>query len=130
MVTMHGVAEAAYLLDDSATAARVYELLRPYGHLPIVGSLAVACFGSAHHALGVAALTMGDVDRAVTHLRESVRQNLALAHWPRSPPPGSGSRWRSYGPGGRPRPTPSGRRWPRRRGRGAASGDRRTWRRG
>ncbi|MFD1275268.1 hypothetical protein ACFQ51_38055 [Streptomyces kaempferi] len=82
MVTMHGVAEAAYLLDDSATAARVYELLRPYGHLPIVGSLAVACFGSAHHALGVAALTMGDVDRAVTHLRESVRQNLALAHWP------------------------------------------------
>ncbi|MGW3633016.1 hypothetical protein ACWD7F_23105 [Streptomyces sp. NPDC005122] len=82
MVTMHGVAEAAYLLDDSATAARVYELLRPYGHLPIVGSLAVACFGSAHHALGVAALTMGDVDRAVTHLRDAVRQNLALAHWP------------------------------------------------
>ncbi|MEU0034197.1 hypothetical protein [Streptomyces sp. NPDC006333] len=82
MVTMHGVAEAAYLLDDTATAARVYELLRPYGHLPIVGSLAVACFGSAHHALGVAALTMGDVDRAVTHLRDAVRQNLALGHWP------------------------------------------------
>ncbi|WP_435222682.1 hypothetical protein [Streptomyces sp. Tue6028] len=82
MVTMHGVAEAAYLLDDTATAARVYELLSPYGHLPIVGSLAVACFGSAHHALGVAALTMGDVDRAVTHLRDAVQQNLALAHWP------------------------------------------------
>ncbi|MDT0467913.1 hypothetical protein [Streptomyces gibsoniae] len=82
MVTMHGVAEAAYLLDDTATAARVYELLSPYGHLPIVGSLAVACFGSAHHALGVAALTMGDIDRAVTHLRDAVRQNLALAHWP------------------------------------------------
>lgn len=82
MVTMHGVAEAAYLLDDTATAARVYELLGPYGHLPIVGSLAVACFGSAQHALGVAALTMGDVDRAVTHLRDAVRQNLALAHWP------------------------------------------------
>ena len=81
MVTMHGVAEAAYLLDDTATAARVYELLSPYGHLPMVGSLAVACFGSAHHALGVAALTTGDVDRAVTHLREAVRQNLALAHW-------------------------------------------------
>ncbi|MFE2139956.1 tetratricopeptide repeat protein [Streptomyces sp. NPDC059466] len=82
LVTMHGVAEAAYLLDDTATAARVYELLGPYGHLPIVGSLAVACFGSAHHALGVAALTMGDVDRAVTHLRDAVRQNLALGHWP------------------------------------------------
>ncbi|SEO47042.1 hypothetical protein SAMN05216267_102786 [Actinacidiphila rubida] len=82
MVTMHGVAEAAYLLDDTATAARVYELLSPYGHLPMVGSLAVACFGSAHHALGVAALTTGDVDRAVTHLRDALRQNLALAHWP------------------------------------------------
>lgn len=82
MVTMHGVAEAAYLLDDAHTAARVYELLSPYGHLPMVGSLAIACFGSAHHALGVAALTMGDVDRAVTHLRDAVRQNLALAHWP------------------------------------------------
>ncbi|MGW7243782.1 hypothetical protein [Streptomyces sp. NPDC054804] len=82
MVTMHGVAEAAYLLDDTATAARVYALLSPYGHLPMVGSLAVACFGSAHHALGVAALTVGDVDRAVTHLRYAVRQNLALPHWP------------------------------------------------
>ncbi|MFJ4848663.1 MULTISPECIES: hypothetical protein [unclassified Streptomyces] len=82
MVTMHGVAEAAYLLDDTATAARVYELLSPYGHLPMVGSLAVACFGSAQHALGVAALTTGDVDRAVAHLRDAVRQNLALAHWP------------------------------------------------
>lgn len=82
MVTMHGVAEAAYLLDDTATAARVYELLSPYGHLPMVGSLAVACFGSAHHALGVAALTTGDVDRAAAHLRDAVRQNLALAHWP------------------------------------------------
>lgn len=82
MVTMHGVAEAAYLLDDTATAARVYELLSPYGHLPMVGSLAVACFGSAQHALGVAALTTGDADRAVAHLRDAVRQNLALAHWP------------------------------------------------
>ncbi|MGW3916926.1 hypothetical protein ACWEBX_36320 [Streptomyces sp. NPDC005070] len=82
MVTMHGVAEAAYLLDDTATAARVYELLSPYAHLPVVGSLAVACFGSTHHALGVAALTMGDVERAVTHLRDAARQNLALAHWP------------------------------------------------
>lgn len=82
MVTMHGVAEAAYLVDDTATAARVYELLSPYQHLPMVGSLAVACFGSAHHALGVASLTTGDVDRAVNHLRAAVRQNLALAHWP------------------------------------------------
>src|SRR5204863_1034798 len=54
----------------------------PYAHLPMVGSLAVACFGSVQHALGVAALTAGELDRAVAHFHAAVRQNLALAHWP------------------------------------------------
>src|SRR2546423_5763617 len=48
----------------------------------MVGSRGVACFGSVHQALGVAALTTGDLDRAVEHFRAAVRQNLALAHWP------------------------------------------------
>jgi hypothetical protein len=82
LVTMNAVVEAAYLLDDADTAARAYELLSPHAHLPMVASLAVACFGSTHHALGVASLTTGDLDRAVEHFRAAVRQNLALAHWP------------------------------------------------
>ena len=82
LVTMNGIVEAAFLLDDAGTAARAYELLRPYRRLPMVGSLGITCFGSAEHALGVAALVGGEVDRSIEHLRAAVRHNLALGHWP------------------------------------------------
>jgi hypothetical protein len=82
MVMMYGLVEAAYLLGHDAAAARAYDLLRPYSDQPMTASLGVACFGSAHHALGVAALTLRDSGRAVAHLREAVHRNLALGHWP------------------------------------------------
>jgi DNA-binding SARP family transcriptional activator len=82
LVTMYGVVEAAALLGDAEVAAAAYQLIEPVGRLPMMGSLAVACFGSAQHALGVAALTVGRVDHAVEHLRRAVRHNLALGHWP------------------------------------------------
>jgi hypothetical protein len=82
LVTMNGVVQAAHLLDDADTSARAYELLSPFAHLPMVASLGVACFGSVHHALGIASLTTGNLDRAVDHLRAAGRANLAMAHWP------------------------------------------------
>jgi DNA-binding SARP family transcriptional activator len=82
MVSMNGVAEAAYRLGDAETAACAYELLSPFADLPVMASLAVACFGSAHYPLGVAAMAMGDRERAVRHLHTAIRHNLALAHWP------------------------------------------------
>jgi hypothetical protein len=82
LVTMNGIVEAANLLGDAGISARAYELLRPFAHLPMMASLGVACFGSVQHALGVAALTIGEVDRAAEHLRAAVDRNLALAHWP------------------------------------------------
>jgi hypothetical protein len=82
LISLCGAAETAYLLDDAETAARIAELLRPFGHLPAMASLAIACFGSVHYPLGTAALTTGDLDRAVAHLRAAVQHNLALAHWP------------------------------------------------
>jgi hypothetical protein len=82
LVTMNGVVEAAYLLEEPDVAARAYELLRPHAHLPMIGSLGVTCFGSAQHALGVAALTTRQLDLAVEHLTTAVQHNLALAHWP------------------------------------------------
>jgi hypothetical protein len=82
LVTMNGIVEAAYLLGDVGVSARAYELLSPYARLPMIGSLGIACFGATHHALGVASLTSGQLDRAVDHLRTAVQQNLALAHWP------------------------------------------------
>jgi DNA-binding SARP family transcriptional activator len=82
LMTMHGAVEAAYQLNDVTTAATAARLLLPYAGLPAMGSLAVTCFGSVHHALGLTCLTTGDPDRAVTHLRQAIRQNLALGHWP------------------------------------------------
>ena len=82
LVTLHGIVEAAYLLPEADVAARAYDLLRPYADLPMIGSLGVTCFGSAQHALGVAALTTQQADLAVGHLTAAVQQNLALAHWP------------------------------------------------
>jgi hypothetical protein len=82
LVTMNGVVEAAYLLEEADVAARAYELLRPHAHLPMIGSLGVTCFGSAQHALGVAALASGRLDLAIEHLTAAVPHNLALAHWP------------------------------------------------
>jgi hypothetical protein len=82
MVTMNGVAETAYRLGDAETAARAYELLSPFADLPVMASLAVACFGSAHYPLGVAAMAMGAPERAARHLRTAIQHNLALAHWP------------------------------------------------
>jgi len=82
LVTMNGIVEAAFLLDDAELAARAYALLQPYARLPMLGSLGIACFGSTQHALGVAALTMGELDQAVDHLQAAVQDNLALAHWP------------------------------------------------
>jgi len=81
-VTVNGIVEAAYLLDQADVATQAYELLRPYADLPMIGSLGITCFGSAQHALGVAALTSGQLDLAIEHLHAAVRHNLALAHWP------------------------------------------------
>jgi tetratricopeptide (TPR) repeat protein len=82
LLTMYGVVEAACLLGDAELSASAYQLLAPFAHLPMMASLAVACFGSAHHALGVAALTSGDPARAREHLRLAIPDNLAIGHFP------------------------------------------------
>ncbi|GIJ56040.1 hypothetical protein [Virgisporangium aurantiacum] len=79
---MFGLAEAAHLLDDVETSARVYELVTPYAHRPAVTGAGSLCLGSAEHLLGVAALTMGRPDRAVHHFAAAIRANLALWHRP------------------------------------------------
>jgi hypothetical protein len=82
LVSMYGIVESACLLSDVESALAAYALLTPFARLPMMASLAVACFGSVQHALGVAMLTAGEPERAVTHFRAAVRDNLALAHWP------------------------------------------------
>jgi DNA-binding SARP family transcriptional activator len=82
LVTLYGAVEAAALLADRDTATTAYALLKPFAQLPMTVSLAVTCFGSVEQALGVASLTTGHQERAISHLQRAVRANLALEHWP------------------------------------------------
>ena len=80
--TMLGVCEAAHLLGDLDAAAEAYVLLEPYAHLPVMASLGVASFGSAHRPLALAARTMGDLDLAVAHLERAVVAEMAIGDRP------------------------------------------------
>lgn len=82
IVAVYGAIEAALVLGSSATAQTGYELLLPFAGQPMMGSLAVTCFGSVEHALGLAAQGMGLPDLAARHLRAAIRANLALGHSP------------------------------------------------
>ena len=59
-----------------------YALLEPYADLPVVVSLGVASFGSAHRPLALAARTMGDLDLAVAHLEAAVVAEMAIGDAP------------------------------------------------
>lgn len=79
---MYAVIETAYLTGDADAAAEAYDLLLPFANLPMMAGSGIVCFGSAHHALGIAALTTGAFDRAIEHLSQAVCRNVALGHWP------------------------------------------------
>jgi tetratricopeptide (TPR) repeat protein len=79
---MLSIVEAAYPLGDSRRAREAYELLTPYAEMPITPSLAVTCFGSVERVLGLAALTYGDLDRAIDHLDRALTANRLLGNRP------------------------------------------------
>lgn len=80
--TMISIIEAAQGLADQRTLAEAYDLLEPFGELPVMPSLAVTCFGVAAHWLGVAAAALGRDADAEEHLRAAVEGNLRLGHEP------------------------------------------------
>lgn len=82
LVTVFGAVLAARLLGDRDVAAEAYELLVPFAELPVTGSLAITCLGSAHCPLAVAAATLEQWDVAVNHFRRSMTANEALEHRP------------------------------------------------
>lgn len=82
LVALLGVIEMAHALGDAANAQAAYDALLPYAELPIMASLAVVCFGSAHRSLGLAALTCGKVDLAIEHFAAAVAANEQLGHRP------------------------------------------------
>ncbi|MGW6933531.1 ATP-binding protein [Lentzea sp. NPDC054927] len=82
LVTIATIVEAAIALDDRHTVAEAYDLLEPFGDLPVAPSLAVVSFGCVHHWLGTAALTTGRPELAERHLRAAVDTNLRQGHVP------------------------------------------------
>jgi tetratricopeptide (TPR) repeat protein len=82
LACMFAVVEAAAALGEPDLARQAHDLLTPFAHLPIVASMAIVCVGSVERALGVAALTFGDLDRAVAHLDRAVDANIRLANRP------------------------------------------------
>ncbi|MGE0877319.1 MAG: hypothetical protein AB7L13_01685 [Acidimicrobiia bacterium] len=82
LTVLLGAIEAASILDDTEAAREAYELLLPYADRPIMASLAIACFGSVHRALAVAASTFGDIDLAIDHFEAAMRNERRLGHRP------------------------------------------------
>lgn len=82
LVTVATIVEAAIAIDDRHTVAEAYDLLVPFGDLPVAPSLAVVSFGCVHHWLGTAALATGRPELAERHLRAAVDTNLRQGHVP------------------------------------------------
>ena len=74
--------ETAAVLTDRDLAREAYELLQPFADRPVMPSLAITCFGSAQRALGLAALTYGDLDAAAAHLERAVSENVRFGNRP------------------------------------------------
>jgi hypothetical protein len=79
---LHAVVEIAHALGDRGIGEAAYDALLPYADLPIMPSLAIACFGSVHRSLGLAALTSERLDLAIEHFAAAVSANEAWGHRP------------------------------------------------
>lgn len=82
LTSMLAVVEIASALDDAAVARAAYDALLPFAELPLMASLAIVCLGSTHRPLGLAALTCGEIERAVEHLTAAVGACERAGHRP------------------------------------------------
>jgi hypothetical protein len=82
LVSMFAVVEAIRHLADADAAGRAYRMLRPFADLPIIGSLAVVCFGSTHRSLAWCAHVTGDTDGTIDHFRRAIEDDLASGNLP------------------------------------------------
>ncbi|MGH2841495.1 MAG: hypothetical protein ACRDKY_11805, partial [Solirubrobacteraceae bacterium] len=73
-MTMALLAETCAALGDAERAARLYELLKPFGDR-FVQVIYTACWGSAHRYLGLLAGTMERFDDAETHFESALEAN-------------------------------------------------------
>lgn len=82
LATLFATIEAAFVVGDAEIAREAADLLAPYSDLPVIASLGATCVGSARRSLGLAALTVGDVDRGIALLEAAIADNERLGHRP------------------------------------------------
>ena len=73
------LAEAAFLLDERDLAAELYERMLPFPDRCTISSGGAAAHGAINQALGVCAMTIGDLDAAVRWLRSAIDQNRSFS---------------------------------------------------
>jgi DNA-binding SARP family transcriptional activator/tetratricopeptide (TPR) repeat protein len=78
MITFALLADVAADLEDPEHAAPLYELLLPYRDRNVVIGHGAVCFGPVARYLGRLALTIGERDQALEHLRRAVDISAAL----------------------------------------------------
>jgi DNA-binding SARP family transcriptional activator/class 3 adenylate cyclase len=79
---MVGLAELCGALGDAAPAARLSEVLAPYGDRCAMVRFAVACWGSVARSLGLLSTLLEDWDGAVRHFEAAIDRNTALGARP------------------------------------------------
>jgi DNA-binding CsgD family transcriptional regulator len=70
--------ETSVLLDDTARAADVYELLLPFADRCITRNALMHCLGSAEYYLGRLAAALGRMEQAEQHFSRSLEANTRL----------------------------------------------------
>ncbi len=78
--TMAVIGECSYLISDPVLADQAHQAMRPYAGMPVMPSLAVACFGPVDRVLGVTALALGRVHDACQWLTRAVEVNRRLGN--------------------------------------------------
>ncbi len=74
--------ELCAAVGDAASAAILYDALRPFADRNVVLFVGTLCLGSASRYLGLAAATMGELERAETHFAEALQANERMAARP------------------------------------------------
>jgi tetratricopeptide (TPR) repeat protein len=78
MIAMTLLSDLATELGDAERAARLYELLLPYGRGNVVIGLGAVCLGATARYLGRLATTMGEEAEAVQLLERALERNTTL----------------------------------------------------
>lgn len=82
MSTMAYLAMACSIVGDTERARIAYEQVKPFGHLTVIVSSAIACLGSVSRYLGLLASTFGDKDAARSHFEDAIEANDKLGARP------------------------------------------------